>query len=65
MRWQRNSDGSFSVSGMGPMRPIAVEGETRAEAREAWMSEFGRQYEEQERATALSISWQQEALCEV
>ncbi len=54
MLWQRNSDNSFSVSGEGPMRAIAVEGETREIAREAWMDEFGRQYEEQERASALA-----------
>lgn len=55
MLWLRNRDGSFSVSGEGPMREIVAEGETRPLARAAWMHEFGRQYEEQEKATALSI----------
>ena len=44
--WTRNKDGSYSVTGNGPMRPIAVEGDTRALARQNWMFEFGRQYEE-------------------
>lgn len=59
MRWHRNHDGSYVVSGMGPMRPIAVEASTRAEAREAWMEQFGRQYEEQERHTALAIHYEE------
>lgn len=55
MLWQRNKDGSFSVSGQGPMGAIAVEGDTREEAREAWMAVFGEQYERQERATAVAF----------
>ena len=40
--------------GDGPMRPIAVEGNTRAEVRQAWMDVFGQQYAEQETLTARS-----------
>ena len=57
--WTRNKDGSYSVTGNGPMRPIAVEGDTRALARQNWMFEFGRQYEEAERATNLSTQWEE------
>lgn len=57
MLWHRNKDGSFSITGNGPMRAIAVEGVNRPEARQAWMDAFGQQYEEQERATALAKSY--------
>jgi hypothetical protein len=52
---QRNSDDSYSVTGEGPMRPIAVEGYTRKEAMQEWMTAFGIQYEEQERHTHHSL----------
>ncbi len=56
MRWERNKDGSYSISGTGPMMtPIVVEGDTREDARQAWMDEFGRQYAEQEAVTARSV----------
>jgi len=50
----------WTAQGEGPIRPIAVEGQTRKEARENWISVFANQYAEGETMTANSISWQQE-----
>jgi len=55
MKWERNSDGTFSVSGDGPMRPIVVDAETRAIARQHWMDEYGNQHAEQEAHTARYV----------
>jgi hypothetical protein len=60
MIWERNSDLSYSVRGYGPLRPIIVEGATREEARQKWMSVYGDQYAEQETATAWSMFWEVE-----
>ena len=40
----QNSDGSFSASGDGVFMPIVVEGETRREAIENFISAFAAQY---------------------
>ena len=54
MKWEQNSDGTFSVSGEGALRPIVIDAATRAEARQGWMLEFGRQYAEAECMTAVA-----------
>ena len=46
----------WSCQGDGPLRPIAVEGSTRKEASDAWAHVFGRQYEEEQRATHRSMA---------
>ena len=43
------------AQGDGPMRPIAVEGKTRKEARTAWMSQFANQYAEMETASHYGV----------
>jgi hypothetical protein len=47
------------------LRPIAVSGETLAIAKQHWLDVYGNQYAEAECMTANSVSWQQEASCEV
>ena len=61
----RGRDGQWCLSGEGPLRPIAVSGETLADATENWLTVYGNQYAEAECMTANSVSWQQEASCEV
>ena len=51
----RNPDGSWVISGEGHMRPIVVEGETLAIAKQNWVTEFGKQYEEMEQHTARAV----------
>ena len=52
-----NDDGSFSAQGTCPLhnRPLCVEGDTRAIARQNWMHEFARRYAHAESLSAYTI----------
>ncbi len=50
----RNSDGSYSASGDGYDQPIAAEGETRVEARDAFLSLYANQYASAQVETHIS-----------
>ena len=58
--YDHRSGWHWLAQGEGPLRPIVVEGETRAIARRHWMDQFGQQYAEQECMTANSLTWQAE-----
>ena len=45
----------WKASGMGPMRYIVAEGESRAEAIFEWERLYGLQYEEQEQHTHYAL----------
>lgn len=55
MRVEQQIDESWLATGEGPMRMILAEGNTRREAMHAYTTQYGRQYEEQERATHFAM----------
>lgn len=52
---ENNGPNGYVIEGMGPMRPIMVDAESKDRAIAAYLSLYGRQYEEEAKAEYLAL----------